>query len=165
MELHPARRPPPRTGTGTGTAALPRLCGQDQLNHPALTGMDPADLDALAAALDIHFRAWREQHLHAKRGRGRIRAAGAGGPRKIDITGYLIAGVAAALLAVKPSTVSKATGLTARPWPPCQPASSPRPPRPPSSPCAPSTTCANTPPGTASPSAARRQPTPRQMPH
>ena len=87
--------------------------------------MDPADLDALAAALDIHFRAWREQHLHAKRGRGRIRAAGAGGPRKIDITGYLIAlrlrqhlnlpaGVAAALLAVKPSTVSKATGLTAR---------------------------------------------------
>ena len=115
----PAPEPEP------GPAALPRLCGQDQLNHPALTGMDPADPDALAAALDICFRAWREQHLHAKRGRGRIRAAGAGGPRKIDITGHLIAlrlrqhlnlpaGVAAALLAIKPNTVSKATGLTAR---------------------------------------------------
>lgn len=49
-----------------------RLCSRDELNHPALTGVSAADLDALAAALDIPAAARREQHLYRQRG----------GPRK-----------------------------------------------------------------------------------
>jgi hypothetical protein len=111
----PEPEPPP---------ARPGRCGQDILNHPALTGMDPADLTALAAALDLPFRARREQRLYAKRKRGRIRAEGAAPPRKIDLLDHVLAfrlrehlrlplNVAGALLGVDLTTVSHAAGLTA----------------------------------------------------
>jgi hypothetical protein len=66
---------------------------QDVLNHPALTGLAPRDLHALAAALQIPFGARREQAGYARRGRRRARAI-AGGPaacQKIDLTGHVIA--------------------------------------------------------------------------
>ena len=86
--------------------------------------MDPADLTALAAALDLPFRARREQRLYARRKRGRIRAEGAAPPRKIDLLDHVLAfrlrehlrlplNVAGALLGVDLTTVSHAAGLTA----------------------------------------------------
>ncbi len=100
-------------------------CGQDTLNHPALTGTDPADLNALAAALEIPYRARREQHLYTRRRRGRVRAEGAAPPRKIDLTDHLLATrmrrhlnlpahVIAALLGVDRTTISHAVSLTGK---------------------------------------------------
>jgi len=51
-----------------------RLCGRDELNHPALTGVSAADLAALAAALDVPAAARREQRLYSRRGGPRARA-------------------------------------------------------------------------------------------
>jgi hypothetical protein len=117
--------------------ARPGRCSQDVLNHPALTGMDPRELDALAAALDIPFRARREQHLYERRRRGRKNAEGAAPPRKIDLTDYLLATrmrahlrlpvtVIAALLGVDRTTISHAASLTGQllagiPQPPAAP--------------------------------------------
>ena len=56
--------------------ARPGRCSAGLLNHPALTGMDPADLTALAAALEIPFRARSEQRRYLRHGRARHRAAG-----------------------------------------------------------------------------------------
>ena len=99
-------------------------CGQDILNHPALTGMTPADLTALAAALDLPFRARREQHLYTRRGRGRINAEGATPPRKIDLLDHVLAArlrahlhlplkIIGTLLGADSTTVSHAVSLTA----------------------------------------------------
>jgi hypothetical protein len=120
--------PVPRPAPAPGPAALPApagLCGQAALNHPALTGMDPADLDALAAALDAPFRGRREQRRYSRAGRPRTRTGRAGGwNRKLGTAGHLIAArlrahlnlpvkVAGALLGVDGTTVSHATSLTA----------------------------------------------------
>jgi hypothetical protein len=97
----------------------PGRCDQGTLNHPALTGMDPGEVKALTTALDIPFRARREQHLYQRRKRGRVNAEGAGGARKLDLTGRVLAtclrlhlGIPAAQLAplfdVDPSTISEA---------------------------------------------------------
>ena len=59
---------PPRTRTRSRTRpAVPR----ETLNHPALTGLDPRDLHALAAALQVPFGARREHDSYARRGRRR----------------------------------------------------------------------------------------------
>ena len=72
--------------------ARPGRCSAGLLNHPALTGMDPADLTALAAALEIPFRARSEQRRYLRHGRARHRAQGAGGAnRKLDLTDHLLA--------------------------------------------------------------------------
>ena len=143
--------------------ARPGRCSSDLLNHPALTGLDPADLTALAAALEIPFRARREQRRYLRHGRARQVAEGASGGgsnRKLDLTGHLLATrmrqhlnlpptVIGALLGAHGTTISHATSLTAtllaggRSHPP---------PRRPASGCAPWPTCANTRPATASPS-------------
>ena len=119
----PAPAPPPVP------ARVPRpapagLCDPAVLNHPALTGLDPAALDALAAILDTPFRALREQRRRIRSGRPRARAAGAGGSnRKIDLPGHVIATrlrahlnlprhVIAALLGTDKTTISHATSLT-----------------------------------------------------
>jgi len=115
----PRPAPPPEP-----QPARPGRCPRDILNHPALTGMDPADLTDLAAALDIPFRARREQHLYARRGRARTRAEGAAPPRKIDLTDHILATrlrqhlnlpvhVIAALLGADRTTISHAASLTA----------------------------------------------------
>jgi DDE family transposase len=115
----PAPPPPPLP-----PAAPAGLCDQALLNHPALTGLDPAALAALAAALDLPFQARRELRRYARSGRPRARAAGAGGRnRKIDLPGHLIATrlrahlslpghVIAALLGADKTTISHATSLT-----------------------------------------------------
>jgi len=113
-------------GPGPAPAAPARPGSQDALNHPALTGMAPEDLTALAAALDIPFGARREQRNYARRGRARrnaIRGGGSNGQRKIDLAGHVLAfrlhhhlhlpaHVTAALLGTGRSTVATAVSLT-----------------------------------------------------
>jgi transposase len=109
---------PPRPGT-------PGLCDPALLDHPALTGLDPAGLAALAAALELPARGYREQRRYARSGRPRARPGRAGGwNRKLDLTGHVIATrlrahlhlpvpVIAALLGTHPTTISHATSRTA----------------------------------------------------
>jgi hypothetical protein len=107
----------------------PGRCSQAVLNHPALTGMDPRDLNALAAALEIPFSAHREQHNYTRRGRRRVNAVrnhdGSNGHRKTDLADHVIAlrlrehlnlpaQAVGVLLGVDATTVSHATTLTAR---------------------------------------------------
>jgi hypothetical protein len=122
----PVPRPAPPPPPPAPPPAPAGLCGPAALNHPALTGLDPAALDALAAALDLPFRARREQRRHARSGRPRQRAEGATGGgrnRKLDLPGHLIATrlrahlnlpghVTAALLGADKTTISHATTLT-----------------------------------------------------
>ena len=100
-------------------------CPASLLNHPALTGLDPRDLHALAAALEIPFGARREQAGYARRGRRRVKAI-ADGPaacRRIDLTDHVIAwrlrehlhltsDLTGTLLGVDRTTVSHALSLT-----------------------------------------------------
>jgi hypothetical protein len=125
--LLPVPRPAPAPPPAPAQAPRPSragLCDPAVLNHPALTGLDPAGLDALTAALDTPFRALREQRRRTRMGRPRARAAGAGGSnRKIDLPGHVIATrlrahlnlpghVLAALLGVDKTTISHAASLT-----------------------------------------------------
>jgi hypothetical protein len=106
----------------------PGRCPQAALNHPALTGMDPGGLHALAAALDVPYAARREQRNYTRRGRRRVNAVrngdGSNGRRRIDLTDHVLAlrlrehlhlpvQAIGVLLGVDPSTVSHATALTA----------------------------------------------------
>jgi hypothetical protein len=113
----PAPPPPP-------PPAPPGLCDPAALNHPALTGLDPAALDALAAALDAPSRALREQRRYLRQGRPRQRAEGAGGGnRKLSLAGHVLAlrlrahlnlpgHVLAALLGADKTTISHAATRT-----------------------------------------------------
>jgi len=127
----------------------PGRCARDALNHPALTGIDPGGLHALAAALDIPFGARREQHNYANRGHQRVNAVrnrdGSNGSRRIDLTDHVLAWrlrehlhlpvqAIGALLGVHPSTISHATAQTAAllagsgiPQPPAAPPPDPLP--------------------------------------
>ena len=127
-EWNYAFAPVPRPAPAPEPAARPApagLCDPAVLNHPALTGLDPAALAALAAALDAPFRGRREQRRYARTGRPRTRTGRAGGwNRKLDLAGHLIATrlrahlnlpvtVTGALLGVDATTVSHATSRTA----------------------------------------------------
>ena len=107
----------------------PGRCPQAVLNHPALTGMDPGGLHAVAAALEVPSGARREQRNYARRGHRRVNAVrngdGSNGHRRIDLTDHLIAfrlrehlrlpvQAIGVLLGIDPSTASHATALTAR---------------------------------------------------
>jgi hypothetical protein len=98
------------------------------LNHPALTGMIPQDVTALAAALDVPFAARREQRNYAQRGHRRVNAVrngdGSNGRRRIDLTDHVLAwrlrehlhlptAITGALLGVDSTTISHAATLTA----------------------------------------------------
>ena len=95
------------------------------MNHPALTGMDPAALTALAAALQVPFGARREQRLYQSRGAPRRGSGRAGGHnRKLDLTDHLLAirmrqhlnlplKVIGALLGADKTTISHATSRIA----------------------------------------------------
>ena len=114
----PAPPPPP-------PPAPPGPCDPAALNHPALTGLDPAALDALAAALDAPLRGHREQLRYARTGRPRTRTSRPGGwNRKLDPAGHLIATrlrahlnlpvkLTGALLGIDATTVSHAASRTA----------------------------------------------------
>jgi DDE family transposase len=122
----PAPRPAPEPEP---EPERPGRCPQAVLNHPALTGMDPGGLHALAAALDVPFGASREQHNYTRRGRRRVNAIrngdGSNGRRRIDLTDHLLAlrlrehlhlpvQAIGVLLGIDRGTVSHATALTAR---------------------------------------------------
>jgi hypothetical protein len=116
-------RPAPQPGPPPPAPA--GRCAQATLNHPALTGMDPAALTALAAALQVPFGARREQRLYQQRGGPRRGSARAGGHnRKLDLTDHVLAtrmrrhlnlpnAVIGALLGVDGTTVSHATSRIA----------------------------------------------------
>jgi Rhodopirellula transposase DDE domain len=121
----PAPRPAPEPEPGP---ERPGRCPQSILNHPALTGMDPAGLHAMAAALDVPFGACREQRNYTKRGHRRVNAIrngdGSNGRRRLDLTDHLIAWrlrehlhlplqAIGALLGIDASTVSHATATAA----------------------------------------------------
>jgi hypothetical protein len=130
----PVPRPAPGPGPGPGPAR-PGRCGAGLLNHPALAGMDPAALTALACALEIPFRARHEQRRYLRQGHVRQRAPGAGGSnRKLDLTDHVPAvrlrqhldlppKVTGALPGAGKTTISHATSLTAS-----RPAGRPQPP-------------------------------------
>ena len=105
----PAPPPPPPPG--------PDL---DALAHPAITGIARADLDALAAALELPWAAAREQRLHLRRGHPRQATAGHPASARLPLTAALLAATCryrlgmtcraiAALLAIDPSAISIAT--------------------------------------------------------
>ena len=111
--------PPPRTPDPAGAALTAAL------SHPALTGMPRPDLAALAAALELPFRARREQKLYAGRGGPRRQPGWAARPYrgKLDLTTQLLATLLhqrlrlpqrhiAALLEVDQATISHAVRLT-----------------------------------------------------
>ena len=127
-EWNYAIRPVPRPAPDPVPAPAPPPAGRcpaGLLNHPALTGLAPRDLHALAAALEIPFGAHREQAGYARRGRRRVKAI-ADGPaacRRIDLTDHVIAwrlrehlhltsDLTGTLLGVDRTTISHALSLT-----------------------------------------------------
>jgi hypothetical protein len=106
----------------------PNQARHDALNHPALTGLQPGDLKALAAALEVPFDADREQKYHLRRGRRRVNAvlrAGPHGNPRTDVTDHVLIlrlrdhlrlghKASAVLFGLHPSTVSHAATLTRR---------------------------------------------------
>jgi transposase len=123
--LLPSPRPAPRPAPGPGPAPAASRCDQAALNHPALTGMEPAALTALAAAIEVPFAARREQRLYQRRGGPRRGSARAGGHnRKLDLTDHVLAtrmrqhldlppAVIGALLGADGTTISHITSRTA----------------------------------------------------
>ncbi len=117
--IRPAPGPAPQPGPAPAPAGR---CPAALLNQPALTGMDPADLDTLTAALQVPFGARREHDLFAHRGGRRVRAEGAGHHPKITIADHVLAlrlrdhlnlpvKLTGALLGVDGTTVSHAVSL------------------------------------------------------
>jgi Rhodopirellula transposase DDE domain/Helix-turn-helix of DDE superfamily endonuclease len=129
--LHP--HPPTSTGQAPDTAAAPPTgspppparpprCGQATLSHPALTGMPPQALAALAAALTIPWHAHHEQKRYTQRGGPRRTTPRTSRPR-LDVTDHLLATLLhlrlhlpcqaiAALFGADRTTVSHAVTLT-----------------------------------------------------
>jgi len=117
--------PRPAPEPGPPPPAPAGRCGQAALNHPALTGMDPAALTALAAALQVPFGARREQRLYQHRGGPRRGSGRAGGHnRKPGLTDHVLATrmrqhlnlspkVIGALLGADGTTISHATSRVA----------------------------------------------------
>jgi hypothetical protein len=85
--------PGPRPAPPRAAPAPASRCSQATLNHPALTGTDPASVTALAARMDIALAARREHDLHARRGhRDRLHAHPRPDPRtRLDPTDKILA--------------------------------------------------------------------------
>jgi hypothetical protein len=120
--LHPAAAPGPRDAPDPPPAP-PGRCDQATLARPALTGLAPGEVAALAAALEIPFAARREQRLYQRRRGPRRNAEGAAPPPKIDLTDHVLAtclrqhltlplAVIGALLGADLSTIGQAIKLT-----------------------------------------------------
>ena len=125
-EWNYALLPAPRPGPEPQPApARPGRVPCQILNHPALTGIPAADLDALAAALEVRFEAALKQRNHLLRGGERVnavRSTAVHGSRRLGITEHLLAlqlrdylglptAAAGVLLGVDRGTVSHATIL------------------------------------------------------
>ena len=162
----PAPRPAPEPEPAP---ERPGRIPRDALNHPALTGMQPDDLESVAAALEIPFAARREQQNYTHRGGRRINAVRNGGApsrnRRLDVTDHILAArlrghlnlptrAIGVLLGVDPATISHATILTAELLASARVPRPPPPRRQPSSPEPQPHSC-NTPPRPAAPSPSR----------
>jgi predicted DNA-binding protein (UPF0251 family) len=153
--LLPVPRPAPGPGPGP-EPGRPARVPRDVLNHPALTGMDPEGLTALAAALESRHGARREQLNYAARSRrhgtGERRNAVPNGGKpnasaRLTVTDYLLAlrlrdhlglpaQATACLLGIDRATVSHCAGDAARYLAAARitPAAQPPPPAPPRTP-------------------------------
>jgi hypothetical protein len=103
-------------------------CPRQMLNQPALTGMDPGDIAALASALQVPFGAARAGACYKRRGGPRVNAARSTAPHgklRLDLTDHVLAlrlrdhlrlpvALVAAMLGVDPTTISHATSLARR---------------------------------------------------
>ena len=83
--LLPVPRPPAPPEPEPPPAGWPRAA----LSHPALTGLDPASTDALAAAIETPWAARREHDLYAAR--GHPRASNGGKHTRIPLRDRLLA--------------------------------------------------------------------------
>jgi transposase len=99
------------------------------LADPAITAIPRAELDALAASLELPWAAAREQRLHLARGGPRRQNSGPAGPRKLGLPARLLAAVyryrlgmtcqaIAGLLGTDHSVISVTTRQTAALLPP-----------------------------------------------
>jgi hypothetical protein len=96
------------------------------LNSPALIGMQPGDLAALAAALEVPYRAHLDHKAFLKRGHRRSNAVRSDAPhagRKLDVTDHVLAlrlrdhltlpmAAIAALLGIDTTSASHAIAIT-----------------------------------------------------
>ena len=115
----PAPQPPPGPPPAAGRAAVLNAV-LNALASPQLTGLPPAALDGLAAALELPCAAAREQRLHLDRGHPRRAPTGKKGPDWLTLRTQLLAAIyrhrhgmpathIAALLGADPSTICQAT--------------------------------------------------------
>ena len=104
--LRPGPRPPaPPPPPPAPPPGWPRAT----LNHPALTGISPAALDALTQTLRLPFTALRERDLTTARGHPRTRN---GGPAsKITLTDRLLATLIHAHLGIPKKELAPAFGI------------------------------------------------------
>ena len=103
--LIPEPRPAPQPEPEPPPPGWPR----DALNHPALTGMDPAGVDQLAAALQVPWAARREHDLYAERGHPRTRNGGM--PARISLRDRLLATLIVAHLGIWQKELAPAFGI------------------------------------------------------
>jgi hypothetical protein len=103
-----------------------RPVSQAALNHPALTGLRPAGLKALAADLEAPYRAHLDHKAFLERGRRRnsaVRSTAPHGLRRTDVTDNLIitrlrdhlgltCNAIAVLFGIDPSGASRCSGIT-----------------------------------------------------
>jgi Rhodopirellula transposase DDE domain len=121
--ISPVPRPAPEPEP---EPARPGRVAAGVLNHPALTGMAPEDLTALAAALEVPFAARREQENYRRRGRRRVNGTASGdgsnGHRRLSPADHVLAlrlrahlnlpmAAIAVLLGIDRTTVSHAITL------------------------------------------------------
>ncbi len=83
---------PPGTGA---RGEHPGRVQHDALNECAITGMQPLDLESLAAVLEIPFAVHREQQYYTRRGGRSVEAVRKGGAacgtRRLDVTDHILA--------------------------------------------------------------------------
>jgi hypothetical protein len=130
--------PVPRPARPAPGRPVPGRVPPGTLNHPALTGMDPADLLALASAAESPAAMSREQDRHARRGGPRRTAGRTRGSRpRLDTADLVTAArviaylgvpqyILAPLLGVHPTTFGQALrpvtrALAVIPQPPAAP--------------------------------------------
>jgi hypothetical protein len=121
--LLPAPRPAPAPEPAP---ERPGRVPQAVLNSPALTGMHPGDLTALAAALEVPYRARLDHKAFLARGgrrRSAVRRDAPHGNRRLDVTGHVLAlrlrdhltlpmAAIAALLGIDKTSASHAIAIT-----------------------------------------------------
>jgi Rhodopirellula transposase DDE domain len=103
----PVPRPPQPPQPEPEPPGWPRAA----LNHPALTGLDPASTDTLAAAIEIPLAARREHDLYSTR--GHPRKSSGGKPARITPRDRLLATLIISYLGIQKKELAPAFGIGA----------------------------------------------------